>query len=177
MRLPADHAEYPNQPKGIKVILTERGLYQGNLRGKCPSKCDSDKLDCCNKQILEHQPDFQHQKSLVQEVIERAGHLCIFLPKFHCELNFIEFFWGVVKKYLRENCDYTYDTLKENMPKAMESMGLEVIHHWEHCMYRWMEVYRLGLGTADAQARVKEFSSTKYKSHRRIPEAVARAFD
>ena len=32
------------------------------------------------------------QKSSVQEVIEAAGHLCIFLPKFHCELNFIEFF-------------------------------------------------------------------------------------
>ena len=32
-------------------------------------------------------------KSLVQEVIEAAGHICIFLPKFHCELNFIEFFW------------------------------------------------------------------------------------
>jgi hypothetical protein len=38
------------------------------------------------------QPDFQQQKSLVQEVIEAAGHLCILLPKFHCELNFIEFF-------------------------------------------------------------------------------------
>ena len=31
MKFPADHAEYPNQPKGIKAILTERGLYQGNL--------------------------------------------------------------------------------------------------------------------------------------------------
>jgi hypothetical protein len=29
---------------------------------------------------------------LVQEVIEAAGHLCLFLPKFHCELNYIEFF-------------------------------------------------------------------------------------
>jgi hypothetical protein len=26
MKFPADHAEYPNQPKGIKVILTECGL-------------------------------------------------------------------------------------------------------------------------------------------------------
>ena len=31
MKFPADHAEYSNQPKGIKEILTERGLYQGNL--------------------------------------------------------------------------------------------------------------------------------------------------
>ena len=27
----ADHAEYPNQPKGIKMVLTERGLYRGTL--------------------------------------------------------------------------------------------------------------------------------------------------
>ncbi|KIK25387.1 hypothetical protein PISMIDRAFT_32273, partial [Pisolithus microcarpus 441] len=56
--------------------------------------------ECCNKQILECQPDFQEQKSLVQETIEGLGHLCIFLPKFHCELNFIEFFWGKIKKYI-----------------------------------------------------------------------------
>jgi hypothetical protein len=70
-----------------------------------------------------------------------------------------------VKRYLWENCDYTFDTLRENMPKAMESVKLEVIRRWEHHMYRWMEAYRSGLGTADAQACVKEFSSTKYKSH------------
>jgi hypothetical protein len=36
--------------------------------------------------------------------------LCIFLPKFHCELSHIEFFWG----WLRENCDYTFPGLQEN---------------------------------------------------------------
>lgn len=106
MIFPADHPNHPNKPKGIKVILTERGLYQVKLRGKCKTKCVTAATACCNKHILELQPDFQQQKSLIQEVIEAAGHLCIFLPKFHCELNFIEFFWGVVKKYLRDNCDY-----------------------------------------------------------------------
>ena len=58
------------------------------------------------------QPDFEEQKSLVQETIEAAGHLCIFLLKFYCELNFIEFFWEAVKKYLQEHCDYTYNGLR-----------------------------------------------------------------
>ena len=44
-----------------------------------------------------------------------------------CELNFIEFFWGAIKKYLCDNCDYTFDTLKENMPKALESVQLQTI--------------------------------------------------
>lgn len=114
-------------------------------------------LACCNKRILELQPDFQEQKSLVQEVIEAAGHLCIFLPKFHCELNFIEFFWGAVKKYLRDRCDYTFDTLKENMPLALASVQLQTIRKWELRTHRWIEAYRSGLSTKDAQLRVKQF--------------------
>lgn len=105
----------------------------------------------------------------MQETIEAAGHLCLILPKFHCELNFIEFFWGAVKKYLRDNCDYTFDTLKDNMPKALESVGLHTIRRWEHRMFRWMEAYRSGLGTTQAQQQVKKFSSMTYQSHRRLP--------
>ncbi|OAX39442.1 hypothetical protein K503DRAFT_849509 [Rhizopogon vinicolor AM-OR11-026] len=84
-----------------------------------------------------------------------GSHVCIFLPKFHCELNFIEFFWGRVKKYLRDNCDGSFETLKANLPKALESVQ--------------------ALPTKEAQLQVQQFSSTKYnnKSHRRIPETVA----
>jgi transposase len=49
---------------------------------------------------MDLQPDFKEQKSLVHETIEAAGHLCIMLPKYHCELNFIELFWGAMKRYL-----------------------------------------------------------------------------
>jgi hypothetical protein len=171
------HHRYANEPKGIKAVLTERGLYQPQLRGKCENKCSVDATNCCNKRILELQEDFCEQRSLVQEVIEAAGHLCLFLPKFHCELNYIEFFWGMVKKYLRDHCDYTFNTLKENMPKALASVPLQTIRRWEHRMYRWMEAYRSGLGTKDAQIQVRQFSSTTYKSHRRIPDTVASSFN
>ncbi|KAJ6489378.1 hypothetical protein DFH09DRAFT_948186 [Mycena vulgaris] len=99
------------------------------------------------------------------------------MKHFHCELNFIEFFWGMVKKYLRDNCDYTFDTLKENMPKALASVKLATIRRWEHRMVRWMDAYRAGLETQDAQLQVRQFSSRTYKSHRRVAERVARAFD
>jgi hypothetical protein len=127
MVFPTNHPQYWNQPKGIKAVLTERGLYCAYLRGKCKNKCDAEATKCCNKHILELQADFVEQKSLVQETIEGVGHLCLFFPKFHCELNFIEYFWAQVKKILRDNCDYTFNTLKENMPKALKLVPLTSI--------------------------------------------------
>ncbi|KAG1796460.1 uncharacterized protein BJ212DRAFT_1408644 [Suillus subaureus] len=58
-------------------------------------------------------------------------------------------------------CELEGSELEENMREL-------------HC---WMEAYRTGLSTKDAQFQVKQFSSTKYKSHRRIPETLARIFD
>ncbi|THH32729.1 hypothetical protein EUX98_g1481 [Antrodiella citrinella] len=176
MVFPDDHAEHPGAAKGMKQVLLERGLWTRGLLMKC-KKCDSDAVTCCAQRILELQPDFEEQRSLVQEVIEAAGHMCLFLPKYHCELNPIEFFWGVVKRFLRENCDYTFNTLRENLPKALASVGVELIRKWEHRMVRWMEAYRSGLSAKDAQFQVKAFGTKRYKSHRRIPETVATLFD
>ncbi|KAG2755700.1 hypothetical protein P692DRAFT_20717258 [Suillus brevipes Sb2] len=61
--------------------------------------------------------------------------------------------------------------------KALESVQVNTIRLWEHRMHRWIEAYRSGLPTKEAQLQVRQFSSTKYKSHRHIPETVARLFD
>jgi len=175
MIFPQNHPDFPDQPKGIREVLMERELWRDKLRMQCKGGCISN--SCCAKRILEVQPDFKAQRSLVQEVIEEAGHLCLFLPKFHCELNYIEFFWGAVKRWLRDNCDYTFQGLQENLPKAMKAVELDTIRKWEHRMYRWMDAYRGGLSACDAQFKVKAFSSRKYTSHRRVPESLARQFD
>jgi adenylate kinase family enzyme len=176
MIFPLDHPDFPDQAKGIKQVLTERNLWDDKLTMQC-KKCPDDSETCCAKRILNRQPDFMEQASLVQEVIEEAGHLCIVLPKFHCELNPIEFFWGATKRYLCENCDYTFATLQENMPKALKSVDVHTIRKWEHRMFRWMDAYRDNLSAKDAQLKVKLFSSRQYTSHRRVPESLARVFD
>ena len=94
---------------------------------KRPKQCSVDLIDCCARRLLSQQPDFLEQKYSVQEVIEATGHLCIFLPNFHCEFNFIEFFWGAVKKCLWEHCDYTFDMLKANVPKALKSVQIKTM--------------------------------------------------
>ena len=40
--------------------------------------------------LLSKQDDFTNQSSMLETLIKDTGHECIFLLKFHCELNPIE---------------------------------------------------------------------------------------
>jgi transposase len=52
---------------------------------------------CCAYRVLSLQDDFVNEKPLLQHYPEGCGHVCLFLPKFHCELNPIEMLWGYAK--------------------------------------------------------------------------------
>jgi hypothetical protein len=52
---------------------------------------------CCMHCVLSLQEDFVNEKPLLQHYLEGCGHVCLFLPKFHCELNPIEMLWGYAK--------------------------------------------------------------------------------
>ncbi|POW23227.1 hypothetical protein PSHT_00407 [Puccinia striiformis] len=69
-----------------------------------PHQCDpadvdpTDRKNCCWSSIISQQSDFMNERPLLQAIIEDAGHICLFLPKFHCELNPIELFWSYIKE-------------------------------------------------------------------------------
>lgn len=46
--------------------------------------------NCYIHRVLSLQSDFTNEKPMIQQYIESQGHICKFLPKFHCELNAIE---------------------------------------------------------------------------------------
>ena len=48
-------------------------LWHARLFMKCKGGCQKDAIDCCALQILKRQPDFEVQKSRVQEIIENEG--------------------------------------------------------------------------------------------------------
>ncbi|EFP79994.2 uncharacterized protein PGTG_05219 [Puccinia graminis f. sp. tritici CRL 75-36-700-3] len=52
---------------------------------------------CCWSKIMSCQSDFVNERPLLQQIIEDSGHVCLFLPKFDCELNPIELFWSYIK--------------------------------------------------------------------------------
>jgi len=168
MIFPPDHPDHLDKPKGMKQVLLEWGLWNNKLNMQCKA-CPNNGTACCAKHILELQPDFKGQKSLVQKVIEAAGHLCIILPKFHCELNFIEYFGGAIKQWIHEHCDYTFVTLQVNMPQALASVDALLIRKWQNHMMWWMDAYWARLNAKDVQMSIQAFSSRKYTSHFHVP--------
>ena len=171
MVFPPDHPdeELRGKPKGMKQVLLERGLWKENLIKTC-GRCkkgtkDPEQLQCCAQRILELQPDFMAQKSLLVETVgKKKGHKIIFYPKFHCEFNFIEMFWGRAKVYTRQNFDYTFAGLQKTVPLALDSVDLKVIRRFARKSFRYMDAYRAGLSGKEIEEQVK-----KHKSHRRIP--------
>ena len=82
-------------PKGIMAILKERNIWpEGRFVLQCKDRCIS--TSCCAKTLLANQPDFLAQTSVIEETVKRGGHTVSFYPKFHCETNFIERYWGVL---------------------------------------------------------------------------------
>jgi hypothetical protein len=95
-----DHFSMPGWFEGMETIIQERGLWptEGDLLAQCPGfHCPPGQANCCCRHILFLQPDFVSQKPQLQELIESRSHLCNFYPKYHCELNFIEQYWGAAK--------------------------------------------------------------------------------
>ena len=82
--------------KGMSVILQEHGFANApKFLAQCAkSKCAKGATDCCCHWILYNQPDFVNVKSNLEISCKAHGFQVIFLPKFHCEINFIEQCWG-----------------------------------------------------------------------------------
>ncbi len=89
------------EPKGMKQVLIKRELWKNGLNADCQlckDKIDDiNQVDCCTWWIISLQPDFLKQKSALEEVILEVRYKCIFYLKFHCELNYIKWYWKVAK--------------------------------------------------------------------------------
>ena len=67
--------------KEMEQIIRERGLWpETGLLADCSGKCPPDRENCCCCTLLFNQPDFVSQKSELQELVEKQGHLCDFYP-------------------------------------------------------------------------------------------------
>jgi len=87
------------EAKGLKQTLEEHGFDTQGMHTKCSPVCPIKNTNCCMAHLLSKQDDFCLQESLLEQKIKARGHMCVFLPKFHCELNPIKMVCSLLKSY------------------------------------------------------------------------------
>ncbi|RDB25331.1 hypothetical protein Hypma_007565 [Hypsizygus marmoreus] len=156
--------------KGMMRILEERGFGDtSKLLAECPKfKCAPPALDCCCRRILYNEPDFTHVEWLLEKTCQARGFRVIFLPKFHCELNFIEQCWGYAKRIYRLNPDSSReDVLERNALAALDAVPLESMRRFANRSRQFMDAYDKGLN-----GRQAAWAARKYRGHRVLPESI-----
>lgn len=139
---------------------------------------DDRPTDCCMRRLLGSQEDFCKEKSLLEQVsglvpayssfntvqvIEESGGVCHFLPKFHPELNAIEYYWAWVKRYFRERTNGTFAHARNLLDEALDACPLPTIRRFFRRASRYLSIYSLG-----ATGVAAEYAARKFKSHRSV---------
>ena len=83
-------------------------------------------------------------------------------PQQQLQLNYIEYYWGALKKYTREHCQYSFAELEGTVLEAMDSVSLRTIRRFAERSKRWTMAYINGL---TEEQRI--YAEKVYKSHRR----------
>jgi hypothetical protein len=170
--------------KGMKILISERRAKGHDLpdpdapapnstsgkkiKAQCGNnfKCrHTTSTHCCLKKILYMEPDFQAQKSMLEEHCEKRGFEVIFFPKYHPELNFIEQCWGYAKRVYRMFPPSSKEEdLTRNMLEALDAVPLVSMRRFATRSSRFADAYFRGLDGADAA-----WANKKYRGHRTLP--------
>ncbi|EPQ61326.1 hypothetical protein GLOTRDRAFT_102921 [Gloeophyllum trabeum ATCC 11539] len=156
--------------KGMAIILEERGFTDvQQLRAECPKfQCPKDAERCCCRRLLYKQPDFVNVESLLETTCKARGYRVHFLPKFHCELNFIEQCWGHAKRIYRQYPPSSQDAdLERNVIAALNAVPLDTMRRFATRASRFMDAYRRGLTGKQAS-----WATRKYRGHRILPNSI-----
>jgi len=124
---------------------------------------------CCCRRLLYNQPDFVEGESLLEtHCHNRRIDDVVFLPKFHCELNFIEQCWGRAKSVYR-----TYppssskEDLEANTLRSLESIPLPMMRKFATRSRRFLDAYDRGLNGKQAA-----WAARKYRGHQVLPHNI-----
>ena len=145
------------RPKGAALVLQERGYDTTRM-----------KLEEMRRILAEHD-DFKNEKCRVDTFLSSCGHRCVFIPKFHCELNPIVCVWSQSKRYTRAHTDYTIASLRRSIPEGLKSVSKENIANYVRRCRNYMFVYLEGSAVGgELEERIKFYKSVNYTSHRRV---------
>lgn len=139
-------------PKGMKMVLEERGINTSHMNA------DDMRI------VLSNHDDFRTDKTKVEHHLENRGHIVMFIPKFHCELNPIERVWGQAKVYTRAHTNFTLARLRQIIGPALDSVSVDLIRKYFSRVGEYERAYLEG----KKAGKEVEQAAKVFKSHRRI---------
>ncbi|TFL00901.1 hypothetical protein BDV98DRAFT_530794, partial [Pterulicium gracile] len=171
-----DDSEKVGKFKGIDQLLQERGISTAGKELQCDKKfgaCPKGATNCCLRRTLYCQPDFANVESRLSRHARELGVKVMLLPKYHCELNFIEQCWGYAKRLYREKPESpNEEVLIRNVQECMRKVPRESMRRFATRSLRFMDAYRHGLNGEQAA-----WAAKKYRSRRILPVDIMEAFD
>ncbi|KAG1824000.1 hypothetical protein EV424DRAFT_1346241 [Suillus variegatus] len=159
--LPSNHQfyEFRGQPKGMKVVLEERGLW-GSL---CAANGGKALLgDCASCRMSQKDRDALARSAAAQSLFDDAEDENA-TPEDNLRPN--ESTTCCMR--LRALADGTFPTARRLVPELLNACPTKVIRAFYRKTWRYMDAYRKGLNAKQAEYAVK-----KYRSHRKVGAGI-----
>ena len=120
-------------------------ISKGNEDGSERKRIDTSGMNAKTMRVkLSTFNDFAEQKTLLQELIQHRGHLCYYIPKFHCELNPIERCWCHAKKLTRAQANGSIIRLRKIVKEGLESVTVGLIQKYFRTVRAYEACYLQG---------------------------------
>ena len=114
--------------------------------------------------VLVNHDDFKTGKIIVEHRLNQHGHVVLFIPKFHCELNPIEQIWGQAKVFTHTHTNFTLVQLHQIVDPALDSVTTDLM-----CKYfRRVDEYERAYLEGKKAGKELEQAVKVFKSHRII---------
>ncbi|KAF9221496.1 hypothetical protein BS17DRAFT_711193 [Gyrodon lividus] len=84
---------------------------------------------CCCRRMLYNEPDFDNVQSTLELACASEGVHVLFLPKLHCELNFIEQCWGHAKRTYLTGRQVAWASKKYRGHRVLPNLILDELEH------------------------------------------------
>jgi hypothetical protein len=173
--LPWSQEDFTGQPKGLKQLIWERGLWKDGMT--LDGGVSGTKMSVCH--VMSQQPDIDEQGTVLEEVLGQHDNMVlVMLPKYHPELNGIERVWGRSKWYTRSHCAFIFPNLLKRVPESLFEGNIPVDMHRRFArkardyvrMYSAAEAdTAIGADVLSYRVAALVKKERKYKSHRCIP--------
>jgi transposase len=140
------------------------------INQKTPDEVEilANNLNCrCPHCVLRKQPDFAFKQNAMEELYSMFNNThgtdfqCIFLPKFHPELNPIERVWSAMKSHVHKRLDFKGPSMREleNLMRqglSSEYLPISRIRKYFGTSWNYMEEYRQGSTLLQADEHIKQ---------------------